>query len=219
MLKYKQLLQTRNQTQELIRNHIAYLTEHYRDYLPELLETLQTGSKDEFEIAALVMRDIGYPANAEAVRYLLDDFLYGMSPSENVSMEAVLHMPSEFLIPYLIEVLWARQNELRWRQLADGVIYLLGDKMSDTLSACLCLPVLCALILQDRCPRMDSALKCFDRVLPKDRAYALPTLLYLLSQESDPGLRSKAWALIKDYPADLVQPYRLVLSHDQHPEV
>lgn len=214
MQNYQQLLQTQGGSEDYITRNIAYLAEHYHEYLPNLLETLRTGDKDEFEIAADVMRIIGYPANAEAVSYLLHDCWYGMTPSAHISKETVLHMPVEYIIPYFVELLWEQRSQPHWRDDAASAIYMLANEM-DITGARQCLPVLCTLIVQNQCPHLGFTLQCLERVNREERAFAFPALLFLRDGEPDSATLSRVKKLIDTYDSAQLQPYGIVLQHEK----
>ncbi len=183
----------------------------WEENLPAILHVIQNPYKECWDLASLVLREIGYPHNAPAIPQLIRLAADVNNPSQITAIQTLQMISPSLLSPYLIRSLWDRGQQNRyWGVEVSHICALVYEPGQDY--AVLCGPVIAYLLGREFEVNKILMLYPFEIVPAEEAGYVLPVLIDLFSRrETTPLLHERVRQLLLSFPREMLQPYEQIL--------
>jgi hypothetical protein len=136
-------------------------------------------------------------------------------PGWNEAVNALTDMGLHVVVPYLIRAIWNRDKNQYWGADVEGMCSMLLTV--DHTYAVACGPTLVYILGRSDLPPdkdLDKGylLDVLKKIGPDGMAYALPTLIDLLSREGTSEVGKQTWRLIQSFSEEALEPYKFLLE-------
>ncbi len=194
---------------------IRELAQHPQETLDEAMKALKGPPKSRWEVAAQVIRAIGYPHNAPAISLLIGHIGDPNSPAWVEAVKTLEEMGPQVVIPYLLADFWQRDRVQYWDQHIEGICFMLCQV--ERIFALQCGPALAHLLGRNDLPPdrdLDRGflLDVLEKIGPDCAEYALPVLIDFISKEGNTTNGMQALRLVQSFDQEILERYQYVLA-------
>jgi hypothetical protein len=198
---------------------IRELASHPDVTLDTVIRVLNSPMKGRWRMAVRVIRAIGYPRNAPAIRVLMDHVGDKNSVAWKEAIQALVEIGPQVVVPHLIQFLWDRESHQYWGEDVEGICEMLATV--DREFALPCGPLLSYILGQDNLPPTDLdkgyLLDVLEKIGLECAQYALPTLIALIQKEGSSEVGRQARRLMASFDKEALEPYQLLLASLEEP--
>ncbi len=180
-----------------------------------LVSTLRQSDKIRQAVAIRVIRLIGYPKNEPAIPSLVYHIGDPNLPGWSEAVNALTNMGLHVIVPHLIRAIWNRDKNQYWGADVEGMCSMLLTV--DRAYAVACGPTLVYILGRSDLPPDEDLDKGFlldalEKIGADSLAYALPTLIDLVSKEGVSEVGKQAQRLIQSFSKEALELYKFLLD-------
>lgn len=182
--------------------------------LQPALDTFTLPQKHLWEVAAQVIRTIGYPKNAPAIPSLVAYVGNSNAPGWEMAVETLVDLGAPIVVPSLIASLWEKDRHQYWETDVEGISLMLSQVNREF--AVMCGPTIVYLLSQPNSlssQDLDQGflLDVLEKIGPPSINYAIPVLIDIAKKEGTSRIGRQASALITSFSKQDLNPYSLLL--------
>ncbi|MHB8595884.1 MAG: hypothetical protein ACYDER_03635 [Ktedonobacteraceae bacterium] len=187
---------------------------HAEDHMDVALYILQNPLKEWWDVAMQIIRAIGYPRNAPAIPIVILHASDWNSVAQQTAFHVLQDMGPVVVAQYLIPILSGKQQGVgQWLYSIYALCLLLNDL--GTSNSTLCAPTILYMMRQNEFAQkveIETGLTVLKKIGPDSVAYALPTLIDLVSREGTSDVGRQAQRLIQSFGKEALEPYKFLLE-------
>lgn len=198
--------------QNRLLNEIARFPE---EALSIAFKILRSMNQRLWRVAVQLIRTVGYPQNAEAILWMIASVEDRNFLAREEAMQTLLDMGPDVVVPYLILEMWDAKRHQYWGADVEGICSMLT--FVDRAYAVACGPTLVYILGRSDLPPDEDLDKGFlldvlKKIGVDSLAYALPTLIDLVSREGTSDVGKQTWQLIQSFSKEALEPYKFLLE-------